>query len=347
MLNRDITISHKLTIFDTIKKLNELTNISRLILFVCSDDLKIIGSVTDGDIRRFLINKPDLSIPILDVCNKKFKFVLNTQNYIDFSNYIQDNLKILPVLDINHKLVELIDLAIFKSKIPVECVIMAGGRGKRLSPLTDNLPKPMLILGNKPIIEHNIDKLILFGIKKFYITLNYLGDKIVNYFGDGSSKGVEIIYIWETKPLGTAGSLSLIDEINSDHLLLINSDLFTNFDLDMMYKKIISNNADIVISSKDYKVDIPFAIFESKDSFVQNFKEKPTYTYHSNAGIYLIKSKLISQIPKNEFYDITDFIDSLLNDNYKVMHDPILGYWIDIGCPADYKSAQDLIKLIK
>ena len=188
---------------------------------------------------------------------------------------------------------------------------------------------------------------ILFGIKKFYITLNYLGDKIVNYFGDGSSKGVEIIYIWETKPLGTAGSLSLIDEINSDHLLLINSDLFTNFDLDMMYKKIISNNADIVISSKDYKVDIPFAIFESKDSFVQNFKEKPTYTYHSNAGIYLIKSKLISQIPKNEFYDITDFIDSLLNDNYKVMHDPILGYWIDIGCPADYKSAQDLIKLIK
>ena len=244
------------------------------------------------------------------------------------------------------KITRVIDLEITKSILPLECMIMAGGRGKRLSPLTDKIPKPMLLLGGKPIIEHNIDRLISFGIKKIYISLRYLGEKIQNYFGDGSSKGIQIIYIWEDKPLGTAGALSLVNEFETEHILLLNSDLFTNVNFEDMYLKLINENADMVVASKEYKVDIPFAVFDCEGEQVSSFKEKPTYLYHSNAGIYIFKKELISKIPKNSNFDITDLMDLLIKDKGKLIHDPIRGYWIDIGKPIDYKNAQDFIKHI-
>ena len=222
---------------------------------------------------------------------------------------------------------------------------MAGGRGKRLSPLTDKVPKPMLILGDKPIIEHNIDKLISFGIKKIYISVKYLGEQIKSHFGDGNSKGIKIEYISENKPLGTAGCLSLVDNFEKNNILLMNSDLFTNVDFNKMYKSFLSENAEMVVASTKYKVDIPYAVFDyNVNNKVVGFKEKPSFTYHSNAGVYIFKKKWISSIPKDSFFDITDLMELMIDKKKKIIHEPILGYWVDIGTPNDYKNAKRLIK---
>ena len=166
---------------------------------------------------------------------------------------------------------------------------MAGGRGKRLSPLTDNVPKPMLPLNGKPILEYNIDRLIQFGIKKIYISVKYLGEKIQEYFGDGSQKGIIIEYIWEKKPLGTGGALSLINEFKTENVLLMNSDLFTDVNFEDFYLSYIKSSADMAVCSTEYKVDVPFAVLETNQKEVTDFKEKPSYIFHSNAGIYILK----------------------------------------------------------
>ena len=303
-----------------------------------------IGSVTDGDIRRSIAEYQDLNKKVGEICNKNFKHLLENNKYQNFDVFRKADIKILPVLGQNQQMVDLIDLEKIRANLPLECVIMAGGRGKRLSPLTDTVPKPMLPLGSKPIIEHNIDRLISFGIKKIYISVKYLGEQIVDYFGDGSSKGIEIQYIWEDKPLGTAGALALVDGYRSDHILVMNSDLFTNVDFQHLYEALIEQQADMSVASTEYKVDIPYAVFETKGFQVIDFKEKPSYIYHSNAGIYILKKELIQRIPKGEYFDITDLMDCLVKEGGKLVYDPIIGYWIDIGKPVDYIQAQDFIK---
>ena len=222
---------------------------------------------------------------------------------------------------------------------------MAGGRGKRLSPLTDNVPKPMLKINGKPIIEHTIDNLKSFGIKKFYISVNYLKNQIINYFGDGSSKEIEIEYINEESPLGTAGSLSLINKIDTELLLLINGDVLTNLNFEKMFLNIKASHSSMIVASKEYKVDIPYAIFEESNNKVSSFKEKPSYLYYSNAGIYIFKSNLVKNIPYNTFYNITDLMENIV-DEKKLIHFPIRGYWMDIGSPVDFNRAKDFLKYI-
>ncbi|MDO4228184.1 MAG: nucleotidyltransferase family protein [Capnocytophaga sp.] len=342
-----VLINHEASLVDALKKLNSIRNLSRLILFVTDDKQRVIGSVTDGDIRRSIVEFQDLSKKVGEICNKNFKHLSEDNKYQNFDVFRKADIKILPVLDQNKKMVELIDLAKVKASLPLECVIMAGGRGKRLSPLTDTVPKPMLPLGGKPIIEHNIDRLISFGIKKIYISVKYLGEQIVDYFGDGSSKGIEIQYIWEDKPLGTAGALALINDYKSNHILVINSDVFTNADFEHLYEVLIDQEADMSVASTEYKVDIPYAVFETNGIQVIDFKEKPSYIYHSNAGIYILKKELIHKIPKGEYFDITDLMDCLVKEGGKLVYDPIIGYWVDIGKPVDYIQAQDFIKHIK
>ncbi|WP_328517068.1 sugar phosphate nucleotidyltransferase [Aquimarina spinulae] len=254
------------------------------------------------------------------------------------------NLKILPVLNEKKQYVKLLDLDKIKAVLPLECMIMAGGRGKRLSPLTDKVPKPMLLLGDKPIIEHNIDRLISYGIQKIYISVKYLGEQIEEYFGDGSSKGISIEYVWEDKPLGTAGALSLVEKFDSSHVLLMNSDLFTNVDFQDLFLTLLESDAEMAVASTEYKVDIPYAVFETNGSYVKNFREKPSFIYQSNAGIYILERELIKEIPKNQFFDITDLMEKIVKEDRNLIYNPILGYWIDIGKPVDYEYAKNFIK---
>jgi dTDP-glucose pyrophosphorylase len=345
---KNTLISKECTIVEALNQLNKIRNLSRLILFVHNEQGQIVGSITDGDIRRSIVKDQDLNKQVGEICNTSFLYEDALENsFSNLEKYRKQDIKVLPFLNKNKELVEIVDLDKIKSRLPVECMIMAGGRGKRLSPLTDNTPKPMLLLGDMPIIERNIDRLISFGIKKIYISLKYLGEQIETYFGDGSEKGIHIEYIWENEPLGTAGALKLVAKFNTNHVLLMNSDLLTDVDFESLYLKLLEEDADMVVATTEYKVDIPYAILDTDGHEVKAFKEKPTYRYQSNAGVYILKRELIDMIPSNSFYDITDLMEQLISNGGTLVFDQIVGYWIDIGMPADYIQAQEFIKHIK
>lgn len=343
-MRTDVLIHKSKNLVEGLQRLNELRNLSRLILFVVDDNEKVVGSVTDGDIRRSIIAEQNLQKTLGEIANPDFKRLYQKDSYQSFEKFRKSDIKILPILNQEGKMIDLIDLEYTKAQLPLEAVIMAGGRGKRLSPLTDTVPKPMLRLGDKPIIEHNIDRLISFGIKKIYISVKYLGEQIVNYLGDGSQKGIRIEYVWEDEPLGTAGALALMNNLSTEHILLMNSDLFTNVNFESLYLKLINERADMAVASTEYKVDIPYAVFETQEGRVTNFKEKPSFIYHSNAGIYILKRSLIATIEKGKYCDITDVMERLVAEGGKLVYDPIIGYWIDIGKTVDYEHAQEFIK---
>ncbi len=347
-----LTSNHIINIAESAREalriLSSLPDNSSLTLFVVDDNELLKGTVTDGDIRRGLLNNLEISQSIGLFMNPEFKFVTNTLSYtLDLKNFRKQGLGLIPLLDINKKLLEIIDLKKRKAALPITALIMAGGRGERLKPLTDTLPKPMLLIGDKPIIEHNIDRLISFGVKNFYISVRYLKDSIISYLGDGSSKGVKISYIEETNPLGTIGSITKLDNINHEDILVMNSDILTNIDFEDFYNSYKNQNSDMMLASIPYVVAVPYAVLTTKDQFIQNFEEKPTYTYYSNGGIYLMKFSLKNKLVIGECYNATDLMDILLQEQKNALtHYPILGYWLDIGKHTDYLKAQEDIKHI-
>ena len=335
-------IDEKATILDALTQFTHLDDISRIILFVCNNEKQIIGSLTDGDIRRALIKYHNINQLVGEVCNKQFRHQYIDDQYINIKEYRKLDIRILPILDKQHHLIEILDLSRVKAKLPLEAVIMAGGRGQRLQPLTDTVPKPMLPLAGKPIIEHNIDQLIEYGIKKIYISIKYLGQQIVDYFGDGSKKGIKIEYIWEDQPLGTAGALSLIDSFSTKHILLMNSDLYTDIDYEKLYCKAINSLSNITIATIPYEYTIPYGIFQLEGDRVAGISEKPKYVHYANAGIYMINIDALKDIPKNKFFNITDLIDVLIKKGQCLTQYPISGTWIDIGQPQDYDRAKSV-----
>ncbi|WP_179320599.1 nucleotidyltransferase family protein [Winogradskyella helgolandensis] len=229
----------------------------------------------------------------------------------------------------------------------IDVVIMAGGKGKRLMPLTENTPKPLLKIGNKPIIEYNTDRLGAFGIKHINITVNYLSDQIISYFEENNKHQIDFNYIKESKSLGTIGALKLIENFKNDYILVMNADLLTNVNFEALFNDFILKNGDALIATIPYKVDIPHGVVETKAGFVTDLKEKPSYTYYSNAGIYVFKKECFDFIPENAFFDATDLIEILIAKEKKIVNFPILDYWLDIGKPEDFQKAQNDIKFIK
>ena len=338
-------ISSKASIIEAMERLNQLPE--NLTLFVCDSNGQMVGTLTDGDVRRGFTTGLSLEEPVSSFQKSNFTFVedgiINTKI---IKEYREKGLHLIPVLNQKMQIVRVYDLKKKRNILPLECMIMAGGRGERLRPLTDKKPKPLLLVGKKPIIEHNLDRLISFGIEKFYISIKYLGDQIKDYLGDGSSKGVEIEYIEEDEPLGTAGALTKVKKFNSEYILLMNSDLFTDIDFEDLYFATCENKADMGIASIPYTINIPYAIFDRIDENIISLKEKPDYTYYANAGIYILKKELIRFIPKEQFYNITDLIEFLLSQKYKIIHNPLIGYWVDIGKHEDYNKVQELAKHI-
>ena len=224
---------------------------------------------------------------------------------------------------------------------------MAGGRGQRLSPLTDNKPKPLLNVGEKAIIEYNLDRLCFFGIDDFWISINYLGEQIVAKIGNGESRNVNISYVNEDIPQGTIGSVSKIKNLKHDYVLVTNSDILTNLDYEDFFVEFLKSNADMAIVTIPYNVKIPYAVLETNNGQIINFKEKPTFTYYSNGGIYLIKKSILSKIPDNTFYNATDLMENLINSGNKIFSYPFIGYWLDMGNHEDFEKANKDVKNIK
>jgi dTDP-glucose pyrophosphorylase len=336
-------ISHAAGIIDAMHQLDGIPD--TLTLFILDDDEKLIGTLTDGDIRRGFIKGLDLKGRVRDFMITKYRTTIKNELSIrDFKAARDFGIRLLPELDEQGLITRVHDLSRRKSNLPLECMIMAGGRGERLRPLTDATPKPMLPLGGKPILDHNIDRLVSFGVEKIYISLRYLGQQIIDYFGDGSAKGIEIEYIWEDQPLGTAGALSLLKSVGSEYMILMNSDLLTDVDFEELYLQVIDRQADVGVASVTHTVKVPYGIFEEENQQIYGLKEKPVFTNYANAGIYILKSELISRVPKDTFYDITDLMDVLISEKRLLIHNPIYGYWIDIGQHQDYENAQEIMK---
>lgn len=337
----ECTINSECTILEVLKKLNTQNELSRQILFVIDNDKKVIGSLTDGDIRRGLISNFSLESKIHNICNKDFERVesFDENDYIDLDIYKQKKLKIVPVLDNDSRLVDIIDLEKIQSVIPVTAIIMAGGRGKRLSPLTNDTPKPLLKVGNIYLIEHVILHLIKFGIKEIIISINYLGHMIKNEIGNGDKYGVSVTYVNEEYSMGTAGSISLIEKFNRNNYLITNADVLTDIDIEKMYKSYVENNSDLTVASNNYQVSIPFAVLEIENNRIISSVEKPVKSYKTNAGIYLVKANEIKKIP-NKFYNMTDLIDDVIEKNRVISTFDIEGFWIDIGRPDDFEKAK-------
>lgn len=332
------------TVYDALIKLNELRADS--ILFVVDENNKLLGSLTDGDLRRGFIRGFTFETPILDfVQPNPLKIYLDELHLTDMDDLRKKFLLIIPVVDRGGKIVRIINLRTSYSMIPADVFIMAGGKGERLMPLTKDTPKPMLPVGDKPMLEHTIDHLKKFGIKNIYFCVNYLKHVIMDHFRDGSDRKLSIKYVIEDKPLGTLGALKLAGEIEHDYILLMNSDILTNIDLNGFFKTFIKSGADMAVAASSYHVDVPYGILEvDSDNRVNALKEKPRYTYYSNAGIYLIKKELLQLVPENEFYNVTDLMDKLIANDKKLVSYPILGYWLDIGKHDDYRKAQEDIK---
>lgn len=332
---------------DALIKLDKLS--SDAILFVVDEENKLIGSLTDGDLRRGFIRGLDFENYITDFIQPNPRFIYENEFNQEKLNDFKENLfKIIPILNQENQIIDVLNFRFRTTLLPLDAVLMAGGQGKRLRPLTDNTPKPLLKVGNKPIIEHNIDRLAKVGIENIFLSINYLGEQLEDFFGNGESKKLRIKYIKEDKPLGTIGSVLLVDDFEHDNILVMNSDLLTNIDFADFYKTFIDSNADMAVAATSYHVDVPYAVLESDENQkVQTLKEKPRYTYFSNAGIYIIRKKLLSMIPKDQFYDITDLMEKVIEMDYNLITYPINGYWLDIGNHADYKKAQEDIKHIK
>jgi len=321
---------------------------SDAILFLVDDENKLLGSLTDGDLRRGFIKG-------LGFEDALYEFIQPNPKYIQQGKY---NLKeiialrekfftVFPVVNAQMQIINVVNFRHQKSYLPVDALIMAGGRGERLKPLTDSTPKPLLKVGDKPIIEHNIDRLNTYGIDDIWISLRYLGNQLVDYFQDGSEKALRINYVWEEKALGTAGALSMIDGFIHDHVLMMNSDLLTNIDFEDLYLFFEEHQADFAVACIPYQVNVPYAVMETQDKVVTGFKEKPTYTHYSNAGIYLMKKEVVELVPKNQVYNATDLMEHLIQERKKVVAYPLVGYWLDIGKHEDFQKAQNDIKQIK
>lgn len=319
------------------------------ILFVVDEQNKLIGSLTDGDLRRGFIKGYGFETPITDFIQSNPAYVVEGNKVMnELEEYKSKNFKIVPVVNKDLEVVDIINFRDTSTIIPADAILMAGGKGTRLRPLTENTPKPLLKVGGKPIIEYNIDRLAGVGIKNIHLSINYLGEQLEAYFGNGSNKDLNINYVREDKPLGTIGSVLLVDDFENNDILVMNSDLLTNIDFADFYKSFKDDNADMAVAATPYNVDVPYAVMEvNGDNQVKSLKEKPRYTYFSNAGIYLLKKEVLKMIPQDTFFDITDLMDKILEMNLKLVTFPINGYWLDIGKPEDFKKAQEDIKHIK
>ena len=334
------------TLKDALVQLNELHQY--LTLFVIDDAGKVKGTITDGDIRRGLLKNMRLEDKVTELMNVNFKSLSETKFSLnDLDEIRKKALVLIPVVDEQGKLIRVLNFKELKSLLPLEAVLMAGGEGSRLMPLTAAVPKSLVEIGGKPILERNIDRLAQFGLNRIHLAVNHYAEQIENYFGDGQNKGITIAYLKENQKQGTIGALSLLNDTRFNHVLLMNSDLLTNIDFESFYREFLKFDADVSVACFPYQVSVPYATVETDGENISGLKEKPVLTYYANAGIYLIKKEHLKIIPKDSFYEATQFIEQMIELKKKVIYFPILDYWLDIGQMDDYSKAQEDIKHIK
>lgn len=340
-------ISMNASILDALNALNKVGANAALTLFVVDGNHCLYGTLTDGDIRRSIVKDRNLQTLLSVVAHREFAYLQENAYDVQQIHLAKDRgVELLPVLNDRMQIVDVVNLKEQKSYLPIDAVLMAGGKGERLRPLTEKTPKPLLKVGDKSIIDYNVERLISFGVKNINVTVNYLREQIEEHFAF-PWQGVQVKTVREPKFLGTIGSILFVEAFVHDTVLLMNSDLFTNIDYEDFFLHFKEHDADMSIAAVPYTVSVPYGIFELDGREVKGVLEKPTYNYYANAGIYLIKRELLNLIPEDTFFNTTDFINLLMRDGYKVIRFPLNGTWIDIGNPQEYQKAKELVKHIK
>jgi len=313
---------------------------------ITDKEMHLLGILNDGDIRRILFEHNDVNLPVADVMNKKFHFVRKDVPRVAALDQLKAlGHRLMPVLDDNGKVVglHLIDTMIGSLNLPNAAIIMAGGKGTRLKPLTDNLPKPMVKVAGRPILEHIILHLAGSNIRDIYISINYLGDMIEDYFKDGSTYGVRIHYIRETIPLGTAGALKLLPPLDAAAIVM-NGDLVTQFDVERMLDYHKQGDYKLTIGAHDYRVDIPYGVigWNDKQNSVTDIVEKPEEHFLVNGGIYIVEPELFELIEPDQNVPITELINRCIEKKIKVGAHLVEGDWIDVGHHKQLAAARGL-----
>lgn len=317
---------------------------TRGIALVIDEDQRLLGTVTDGDVRRAILKSVSLDEPVSIIMNDNFVFVGENYSHMLVQTIFEKRkINQLPVLDDNMRVVNVIFYHEFFQQASKEnwAVIMAGGLGSRLSSLTKDIPKPMLRVGPKPIIETIIEQLKNYGYKNIILSLNYKADIIRNYFQDGSNFGVNIKYVNEKKRMGTAGAIKLAKEYLDKPFFVINGDILTKLNFEQFMQYHLKNGNSITIGTKKYEMTIPYGVVDIKDENVVSLKEKPDMKFFVSGGMYCLESGTIDCIPKDEYFDITQLIEVYLKNNKKVGSFPITEYWMDIGQIDDFYQANE------
>jgi len=335
----ELFINQENHLFDALKIINEK---EIQIVLVVDNEHRLIGTITDGDIRRGLLRGLTLNSSVDEVTNKNFHYIKLGENP-NKANAIMSKYGInqVPVLNINGVVVDILGKSKIyeEDKLPNSVVIMAGGLGKRLLPHTSDCPKPMLMIGDKPILEIILLECISYGLNKFYISVNYLKEKIINYFGNGEKWGVEIKYIHEPKRMGTAGSLNYLPNSLDYPFLVLNGDVLTRLNYRNLIKFHDEQSSQATICVKKHEMHIPFGVVKNKGIELDEISEKPSLKFLINAGVYLLNPELLSLLPKNEFTDMPPFLQYCKDLGNTINLCPIHEYWIDIGRPETLQEA--------
>lgn len=337
-------INEKAPLIDALRQMCEFRQ-DPLVLFVMDSENRMVGTLTDGDSRRALVSGVSIDAPLSEIMHRNFNYVSATDDNSVGSLKHQKELKMkmVPILDANKHIVDIINLERYKTQLPMDAVLMAGGKGERLRPLTEKTPKPLLKVGDKSIIDHNIDRLIDYGVKHISVTVNYLKEQLEEHFAEPRGE-VQVQTVREPKFLGTIGSIRFVKEFHNDTILVMNSDLFTNINYEDFYLHFKEHNADMSVAAVPYDVDIPLGVLNLEGRNITGLTEKPHFGYYANAGIYLIKRSVLDLIPDNIMFHSTDLVEALIKAGGKVIRFPLNGTWIDIGTPQEYRRANDMVK---
>ena len=337
---KDILIAPDLTVVDALRIIDS----TRLQIALVVDEAgRLLGTVSDGDVRRALLAGTALTSPVSAIMFRKPTTAPPEADRETLLALMQSKvLRQIPIVDAEGRVVDLesiMDLLAHKA-LPNAVVLMAGGRGQRLRPLTDLCPKPLLRIGDKPILEIILENFVAQGFRNFFISINYMGEKVVEHFGDGSRFGVSITYLREDEPLGTAGALTLLPETPQLPFLVMNGDLLTKVNFEHLLDFHTSQVAEATMCVRPYTSQIPYGVVHVEDHQLVRLEEKPSQTVFVNAGIYALSPSALPLVPKGAAFDMPMLFEALMAQKRRALAFPVREYWIDIGRMGDYEQAQ-------
>ena len=335
----EIVVSPTTTLDDVISKIN---NSGLQIAIVVDDEGILLGILTDGNIRRAILAKKTFQVPVSEIMNHNPTTVTASmsrdQMLAIMRKYVFHH---LPIVDENKMVVGLVTLDELIGSIerPNWVVLMAGGQGKRLLPLTENCPKPLLNVRGKPILESIIESFVEQGFKRIFLSVNYKAEMIKNHFGKGDRWGVKVEYLHENTALGTAGSLSLFPEKPNDTIIVMNGDLITHTNFDNLLQFHHVQKAAATMAVREYDLQVPFGVVQLDGSIIQGIEEKPLQQFYVNAGIYALSPNVLDYIPEKNFFDMTTLFEKLIAEGEKTVAYPLHENWLDIGRLEEFEQA--------